>query len=196
MTSKEKVELYLEKHPQWNVALLKLRGIMLDTGLVEDYKWSLPVYTLEGNNIAGIGATKNYVGVWFFQGGSPLDKAGVLTNAQEGKTKAMRQWRFYNDKEIEKKLLVSYLKEAIKNQQEGKIIKPIRNKKLTIPAFLAEVFKNDPELKKAFDALTLGRKRDFAEYIESAKQESTRNRRLQKIIPIIMDGIGLNDKYQ
>jgi uncharacterized protein YdeI (YjbR/CyaY-like superfamily) len=169
---------------------------MLDSGLEEDFKWSQPVYTIEGKNIVSIGATKNYTGIWFFQGGLLSDPNNVLVNAQEGKTKAMRQIRFNDEKEIDQKLLKSYIKEAIKNQQEGKVIKAGKNKNLIIPAYLKEAFNQDLTLKNAFDELNLSKKRDFAEYIETAKQESTKNRRLQKIIPMIMAGIGLNDRYK
>lgn len=196
MNAKDKVEQYLNKYPEWISALEKLRKILLDTGLEEDYKWSLPVYTFQGKNIAGMGATKEYIGVWFFQGGLLADNEKVLVNAQEGKTKAMRQWRFKSEKDINKKILIEYLKESIKNHKEGKIIKATRNKELAIPAFLQEAIRSDKELQNAFEKLTLGKKRDFAEYIETAKQESTKITRLEKIIPMIKAGVGLNDKYK
>lgn len=196
MTGNEKVERYLNKHANWNTSLSKLRAIMLECGLEEDYKWSLPVYTYSGSNIAGIGATKNYTGVWFFQGGLLSDPEGVLVNAQEGKTKAMRQWRFTSEKEINKKKLIAYLKEAIQNQQAGLMIKADRRKQLNIPPYLEQALLHDVSLKSAFEQLTLSKKRDFAEYIETAKQMTTKERRLQKIIPMIRAGIGLNDKYK
>jgi uncharacterized protein YdeI (YjbR/CyaY-like superfamily) len=169
---------------------------MFDSGLDEDFKWSQPVYTFEGKNIASIGATKSYTGVWFFQGGLLSDPKNILVNAQEGKTKAMRHIRFNQEKEINQRLLKSYLKEAIKNQQEGRIIKPDRTQKMITPPHLKKAFEQDLNLQKAFDQLSISKKRDFAEYIETAKQESTKIKRLNKIIPMILTGTGLNDRYK
>ncbi|MBK8504783.1 MAG: YdeI/OmpD-associated family protein [Saprospiraceae bacterium] len=108
----------------------------------------------------------------------------------------MRQIRFNHEKEIAQKVLKMYLKEAIINQQAGRVIKADKNKELHIPRYLKEALNHDLALKSAFDQLNLSKKRDFAEYIETAKQESTKNRRLQKIIPMIHAGIGLNDRYK
>ena len=99
MNQQDKVNAYLNKNQHFLQALEKLRKIMLKAGLEETYKWSFPVYTYQGKNIAGLGAFKNHFGVWFFQGSLLEDKGGYLMNAQEGKTKAMRQWRFENENE-------------------------------------------------------------------------------------------------
>ena len=192
----EKVESYIHKHKQWQVALEKLRKIMLESGLEEDYKWSLPVYTQSGKNIVGIGATKNHVGVWFFQGSLLKDESKVLVNAQEGKTKAMRQWRFSDDTEIKPQVLKAYVKEAMENLKAGRTVKVQRNRKLVIPPALAQMLKNNESLKLAFEKLGLSKRREFAEYIESAKQEKTKIKRLQKIEPMILSGMGLNDRYK
>ena len=126
------------------------------------------------------------------------DKEQKLVNAQEGKTQAMRQWRFNSLSEIEanSSLITDYVKEAVANQKAGKEIKPKAGKPLEIPLELQEVFHKDTELKEAFEALNLTRKRDFAEYITLAKRAETKQSRLEKIIPMIRQGIGLNDKYK
>jgi uncharacterized protein YdeI (YjbR/CyaY-like superfamily) len=100
MNIKDKVDAYVTQHHLWSKGLEILRLVMLDAGLEENFKWSSPTYTLQGKNIAAIGATKNYLGIWFFQGGLLTDPRQVLVNAQEGKTKAMRQWRFKDTQEI------------------------------------------------------------------------------------------------
>jgi uncharacterized protein YdeI (YjbR/CyaY-like superfamily) len=119
----------------------------------------------------------------------------VLINAQEGTTKGMRQWRFNSIEDVNEDLIKSYLLEAIQNQKEGKEIKP-EKKPLTIPDELKEVLASDAQLSEAFDRLTLTNKRDFVEHIETAKRAETKQARLQKIIPMIRDGVGLYDKYK
>jgi uncharacterized protein YdeI (YjbR/CyaY-like superfamily) len=196
MNPADKVKDYLSAHPKWTGVLTRLRKIMLETGLEEDFKWNQPVYTHNGKNVAGIATTKNYAGVWFFQGGSLSDPLRVLVNAQEGKTRAMRHWRFYSEAEIHVENLQTYLKEAIKNQQEGKTIKANQHKNLEIPDLLQQAFDQDSSLKTAFDQLNLTNRRDFTEYIETAKMESTKLKRLEKIIPMIKAGTGLTDRYK
>lgn len=189
------VEEYLSWHPDYKDELKKLREILSKTELVETVKWGMPTYTVNNKNVVGLGAFKSYVGIWFFNGTFMSDPAGKLLNAQEGKTQGMRQWRFSTVDEIDPKLVLQYLEEAIKNQKEGKEIKP-EKKPLVIPDELKEALASDAELSEIFDQLTLTNKRDFADYIQEAKREETKQKRLDKIIPMIRDGVGLNDKYK
>ena len=190
------VDDYIASSTQWQDALNKLREIMLSTGLEETVKWGVPVYTFSGKNIVGLAAFKNYVGIWFYQGVFLKDAKKMLVNAQEGKTKALRQWRFNSIEEINEDLVKTYVFEAIENQKQGKELKPERKKDLIIPPELKDVFKQNQDLADQFDTLTLSCKREYAEYISEAKREETKVRRLEKIIPMIMEKTGLNDKYK
>ena len=116
----EKVEEYLEKKKKWSKELSLLRGVLQKTELVEDYKWGVPTYTINGKNVVGMAAFKSYVGLWFFQGVFLKDEKNVLINAQENKTKGLRQWRFNSVDEMDTDLILNYLKEAIENQNDGK----------------------------------------------------------------------------
>ncbi len=115
---------FIANFPEWENALVKLRSLLLTTELEEAIKWGAPVYTVNGKNVVGLGAFKFYVGLWFFQGGLLKDEKEKLINAQEGKTKAMRQWRFASEDEMEEQLILEYVAEAIQNQKDGKKIKP------------------------------------------------------------------------
>ena len=100
------VESFIEKHSNWNTELNTLREILQKTDLEESIKWGSPVYSFETKNVVGLGAFKSYVGIWLFQGVFLSDQKGVLENAQEGKTKALRQWRFHNVNEIDSNLVI------------------------------------------------------------------------------------------
>lgn len=176
--------------------LIVLREIIRSTELKETIKWGGPVYTFEDKNVVGIGSFKSYVGLWFFQGAFLKDEENVLINAQTDITKALRQWRFSSADEINDKLLLKYINEAIQNQKLGIELKPDRNKPVVIPDELLEVFKEDNELEKCFKNFTPGRQREFADFVSSAKLVETRRTRIQKIIPLILENIGLNDKYR
>lgn len=193
----DKITDYIVKQDKWTQELNLLRSFLLELDLKEEVKWGVPAYIYKKKNIIGMSAFKNYFGIWFHQGVFLKDDAGVLMNAQEGKTKAMRQWRFNSINELDKKLIQSYVLEAMKNSDDGKEMKPQRNKKpLEIPSLLLSTFNNNQELKGKFNALSLTKKREFTEYIVEAKREVTKQNRLQKIIPMIEAGIGLNDKYR
>ncbi|WP_108867231.1 YdeI/OmpD-associated family protein [Aquimarina aquimarini] len=196
MEKNKSVEEFIAKNLQWQEELKMLRSIMLDTELEETIKWGTPVYTINNKNVIGLGAFKSYVGIWFYQGVFLEDKKKKLINAQEGKTKGLRQWRFTNIIDIDRGLVLSYVKEAINNQKAGKEIKKEKSTEIKIPTELLNVLINNEIFKKAFEGLTLFKQKEYAAYISDAKRETTRLSRLEKIKPMILEGIGLNDKYR
>ncbi|MFD2517889.1 YdeI/OmpD-associated family protein [Salinimicrobium flavum] len=189
-------EDYISAHPKWETELRELREMILTTEVEETIKWGAPVYTVNDKNVVAIAAFKNHAALWFYQGALLKKHTALLENAQEGKTKALRQVRLEKGKEIPLKELRNYVLEAIQNQKEGKEIKPQRGKKVEIPPFLATAFENDDDLKKAFFALTPGKQREYCEHISEAKRETTKFSRLEKISPMVKEGQGLHDKYK
>lgn len=191
------VDEFIEVQTDWKAPLELLRDILSETELEETVKWGFPCYTWKNKNVVGLGSFKSYCGLWFFQGVFLQDPAAALINAQDGKTKGMRQWRFGSIDEINRDLVKSYIEEAIQNQKDGKEIKAAAPKKtVDIPAELGAALASSPDLQEAFDQFTPGKKREFAEYISTAKREATKMSRLDKIKPMIMAGVGLNDRYK
>jgi uncharacterized protein YdeI (YjbR/CyaY-like superfamily) len=190
------VDEYILNAGKGREILMILRDLLNSTALVETVKWGAPVYTINGKNVVGIGSFKSYSGLWFYQGALLKDRKKVLISSSEGHTKALRQWRFQSADEIDPQLVLDYVNEAIENQKQNREIKAERNKPLEIPDELTEAFIEDPNLKISFQAFTKGKQREFAYYVSQAKQEKTRLARLQKIIPLIRQNIGLNDKYR
>ena len=190
------VQEYIETHPTWEKELESLRAIMQNTELEECIKWGAPVYALEGKNVAGIAAFKNHCALWFFNGALLKENTLSLHNAQEGKTKALRQIRFEKGDKIEPEILQKYVLEAIQIQREGKEIKPVPSKELVVPSELKAAFREDKDLEKSFQQLTKGKQREYADYISQAKRETTKQSRLEKIKPMIKNGEGLHDKYK
>lgn len=196
MKSYKTVDEYILNAPKGREILIVLREIINTTELVETVKWGIPVYTINKKNVVGLAAFKTYTGLWFYQGSFLKDESTVLINASEGTTKAQRQWRFSSVNEIDDKLVIKYLNEAIQNQKLGKERKPDRSKPVLIPDVLTKTFSEDKELEICFKQFTPGKRREFADYVSSAKQLETRKARVQKIIPLILNNIGLNDKYR
>ncbi|WP_369793055.1 DUF1801 domain-containing protein [Flavobacterium sp. 316] len=119
-----------DKANQWNEELELLKSIINTTNLIETTKWGTSVYTHNNKNIIGIGGFKSYFGLWFFNGVFLKDEHNLLINAQEGTTKSLRQMRFQSKADINEKIILEYLTEAIKVEENGLSIKP--QKKRTI----------------------------------------------------------------
>lgn len=196
MDPSDKVTAYIKKHVFWSDKLTILRALFTSTELTEEVKWGAPSYSLNGKLVAGMAAFKNYCGIWFHQGVFLKDAEKKLVNAQEGKTKALRQWRFTEEEEIPKQLVSTYIEEAIANCKAGKEIKPQRKKEVPIPDLLMNLLNKDSNFSAAFERLTPGEKREYATYISEAKREATQESRLEKIIPLILQGKSLYDKYK
>ena len=190
------VEDFIDGFPQWKEVIVKLRSIALSTGLDEAIKWGAPAYLYQSKIVLGIGAFKSYVGLWFHQGGLLKDETQQLMNAQEGKTKALRQWRFTDVSTIDEALVRSYIFESIENFKLGKEIKPQKNKPLILPPELSKVLTSNKNVALNFKSLSKSKQREYAVYINDAKREATKLKRLEKIIPMIEQGVGLHDKYK
>ncbi|WP_297692622.1 DUF1801 domain-containing protein [uncultured Eudoraea sp.] len=196
MDIEEKIEAYYSKTQKFKEGIAQLREIVLKTELVETLKWGSPVYTINNKNVLGILAFKNHFGLWFFNGVFLSDPKGVLVNAQEGKTKSMRHWKFKSERDIDEAVVLSYIEEAIANQKKGFEIKPSPKTEIIIPKLLKDVLLENPGLNEQFNTMAPYKQRDYCGYISEAKQQKTKESRLDKIIPMISKGIGLNDKYK
>lgn len=183
------------KYDYWDDEIEIIKSILNKTELIETTKWGGIVYTINNKNVIGIGAFKNYFALWFYNGVFLKDELNVLVNANEGVTKALRQWRFTSKKEINEKHILAYINEAIANEKEGKSIKPTKKSRI-VCEFLDTELESDKELSIAFEKFTSSKQNEFLEYIETAKQEKTKLARFEKIKPMILNNIGLNDKYR
>jgi uncharacterized protein YdeI (YjbR/CyaY-like superfamily) len=174
----------------------RLLEIIRKTGLEETVKWGEKTFTYQGRNVVGCLGFKNHFVLWFYNGVFLSDPYQVLQNAQEGKTKAMRQWRFQLADEIDEVKILEYLHEAIQNEEQGKVWKPEKTLDFEIPALFQEKLDQDPQLKSSFESLSPFKQKEHLEYLVTAKREATQISRMEKIIPMILDGKGLNDKYR
>ena len=184
-----------DKVNQWAEELALLRSIIQKTELVATSKWGGEVYTINNKNVLGIGGFKNFFTIWFFNGVFLKDEAKVLVSANEGVTKGLRQWRFIAANEINEKLILSYILEAIENENAGLSIKPEKKEAMHCDCFQKELNDNK-ELNAAFLKFTPYKQNEFWEYMATAKQEKTKISRLEKIKPLILENRGLNDKFR
>lgn len=180
----------------WAAAEALMQEIILKTGLTREFKWGTNIYTYNGKNVIGWGGFKHFFSLWFYNGVFLEDKEKILVAASEGKTKALRQWRFTDVKDMEEKKILAYIRESIQTIQDGKEIKPGKAAAPRAAGLLKKAMEAVPQLKEAFNNLTPGRQREYIQYIAEAKLDATKRSRIEKIRPMIMAGKGLHDKYK
>ena len=189
-----KVDFFFNKAEKWQKELEKLRRIVLDCGLAEELKWGCPCYTFEKRNIVLIHSFKEYCAVLFFKGALLNDPNGILIQQTEN-VQAARQMRFDDVREIIElePVLKAYVFEAIEAEKAGLKVKLKKTAEFKMPEEFQVRLDDIPELKTAFYALTPGRQRGYLLYFSSAKQSKTREARIEKYMPQIINGKGLDD---
>ncbi|MGG0537706.1 YdeI/OmpD-associated family protein [Priestia aryabhattai] len=189
-----KVDEFLSEAKKWKEEYETLRKIVLDCELTEDFKWMNPCYTFEKKNIVLIHGFKEYCALLFPKGSLLQDSHGILIQQTEN-VQGARQIRFTNVQEIAEKeaILKAYIYEAIEVEKAGLKVKAKKPEELIIPEELQHKFDEIPALKDAFTTLTPGRQRAYILHFSAAKQSKTRASRVEKCIPNILNGKGLND---
>ncbi|MGV3585834.1 MAG: YdeI/OmpD-associated family protein [Adhaeribacter sp.] len=189
-----KVDIFLSKAKKWREEMFLLREIVLDCNLNEEIKWMHPCYTYQNNNIVLIHGFKDYCALLFFKGVLMNDKAGLLIQQTEN-VQDRRQMRFTSLEEIVKlkSIIKDYVKEAIKIEQAGVKVTFKKTAEFNRPEEFEKLLQSDKEIELAFNGLTPGRQRGYLLYFSSAKQPKTRESRIEKYIPKILAGKGLND---
>jgi uncharacterized protein YdeI (YjbR/CyaY-like superfamily) len=190
-----KVDWFFEKTGKWQDAFEKLRKIVLDCGLAEELKWGCPCYTFEKSNIVLIHGFKDYCAVLFFKGALLKDPEGILVQQTEN-VQAARQMRFDNLRDLVETAptLKAYIHEAIEVEKAGLKVELKKTAEFNMPEELQVRLDEIPELRTAFYALTPGRQRGYLLYFSSAKQAKTREARIEKYMPQILSGKGLDDQ--
>jgi len=189
-----KVDWFFDKATQWQKEYEKLRMIILECGLTEELKWGCPCYQFENKNIVLIHGFKEYCALLFFKGALLADPDGILIQQTEN-VQSARQIRFTSAKQIVKmeRILKAYVYEAFEVERAGLQVKLKKTKDFKIPEEFQSKLDKMPALKKAFDALTPGRQRAYIFYFSQAKQSTTRMARVEKYIPQILKGKGLDN---
>jgi uncharacterized protein YdeI (YjbR/CyaY-like superfamily) len=189
-----KVNWFFEKSTKWQEAYQELRDLALSFELTEELKWGCPCYTIGKSNVFLIHGFKDYCALLFMQGALLKDTKKILIQQTEN-VQSARQIRFSSVDEIlkNKSIIKLYIKEAIAIDKAGLKVELKKTTEYKIPEEFQSALNEMPELKVAFEALTPGRQRGYLLYFSSAKQSKTRNERVEKYIPKILEGKGLED---
>lgn len=191
-TRNPKVDAFVARAEAWRPEIEKLRTILLSLGLDEDLKWGKPCFVTEGKNVAIIQPFKAHCSLLFFKGALLKDTHGLL-RSQGANTQSAMRLEFTSQGQITKPAVSSYVKQAIAVARAGLEVDLGARRELELPVELTRVLKKDRRLAQAFDALTPGRRRAYVLHFTGAKQTQTRSARIEKCIPKILAGLGMND---
>ncbi|WP_339608310.1 YdeI/OmpD-associated family protein [uncultured Roseivirga sp.] len=189
------VDWFFEKDTKWKAEYTHLRSIALDCGLTEELKWGCPCYTFKGTNIVLIHGFKEYCAYLFHKGVLLKDTENILIQQTEN-VQSARQIRFTTLQEIATKeaTLKAYIYEAIEVEKAGLKVELKETSEFNMPEEFKRALNKNSDLKAAFEALTPGRQRGYLLHFSQPKQSKTRESRIEKSIPLIFEGKGLNDR--
>lgn len=187
------VSQFIKNSKNWQQEVSELRKVLLTTKLEENLKWNLPCYSYNDSNIVIIQPFKSYLGLMFFKGALLKDAKKILKKNGPN-SQSSKRFEFNSVQEIKEMAatIKAYIKEAMKVEESGLKVE-IKKEALSVPVELKKMFTANPKLKKAFNALTPGRQRAYIFFFSGAKQAATRQSRIEKCAPKILQGKGLND---
>ena len=190
-----KVDWFFNKDTKWQEEYAELRMLILDCGLTEELKWGCPCYTFQENNVVLIHGFKDYCALLFMHGALLKDEQGILIQQTEN-VQVARQIRFTTLQEIleSESLIKAYIKEAIEIEKSGVKFELKKTSEFKMPEEFKQLLDEMPDLKIAFEALTPGRQRGYLLFFSAPKQAKTREARIEKSVPQILAGKGLEDK--
>ena len=179
---------------RWEAEMAEMERVLASLAMKQECKWGKPTYTVDGKNIVILQGFKAYFALGFFQGALLKDPRKVLV--QLGQVRVGRVMKFTSVKEITAKAatIQAYVREAIAVEKAGLRMEPKKTSDFPVPEELAEQFRKDPRLRRAFEALTPGRQRGYLYHFAAARQSATRVARIERAIPAIFEGRGFLER--
>lgn len=188
------VDFFFNKAKSWQKEYEQLRNIVLACDLAEGLKWGVPCYTYEKANVVLIHGFKEYCALLFMKGALMKDPKGILIQQTEN-VQSARQIRFTDITQIEKlkSVIKTYIKDAIAVEKSGAKVEFKKTAEFVVAEEFQRQLDQSTHLKEAFEALTPGRQKGYLLHFSSAKQSKTREARIEKSIPKILEGLGMDD---
>ncbi|WP_417609668.1 YdeI/OmpD-associated family protein [Owenweeksia hongkongensis] len=178
--------------------LTRVREVVLETvpQVKETIKWGAPTFEYKGIMLSMV-AFKNFAAVWFHKGALFNDPKNLLEATAET-TKSMRKYNVSSIEDLDEEGLRGLVLEAIEKSESGDQVEGFnhRDKKYDSSELLNEALKSNAVARETFESLPPSHQREYVEYIESAKQDATKQRRVEKALLLLEQGSGLHDKYR
>jgi len=163
----------------------------------ETMKWSSPHFDYKGRMMCGMAAFKEHV-IFGFWKGALID--GVSPNRNNGGEAMGNFGRLTSAKDLPgKRELVALIREAMRLNDEGITVpRPKRAAKpeAAVPAALKSALSRNTKAATRFAAFSPSHRREYVEWIDDAKREETKAKRVAQAVEWIAEGKGRNWKYQ
>lgn len=194
MNPNTKVDAYIHQSDQWSKEIERVRRILDETSVEEDFKWGAPCYTAENAVIATLNRFKDYLGLGFWKGVFLSDEQHLLErHGEHSQSVRVLKLRSLEDIERLEVDIRRFIDEAIQVEKAGFKVDKSEKESIPIPSELEDAFRDNAGLQEAFESLSPGRQRAYLIFFTGAKQSQTRRSRIDKHIDRILDGLGMND---
>ena len=194
LNADQQVKTYIAGLPQFSKAICeRLREVILatDSRIKEEWKWG-PHYSYKGM-VCGFGAFQQHVKFTFFNGSAMSDNASLFNHCVDNQFS--RSVRYTSVEEIDEKQLTAYVKESMKVNEDG-FRREIKNKVVDVPGDFTGLLLSNPKAQHFFEGLSYGYKKEFVDWINTARRIETRKERMEKIVAMCAAEKKLNDKYK
>jgi len=189
------IDNYISNLPEFSQEICKILRDCIHTAnpeVMEDWKWRIPCFN-GSKLVIGIAGFKKHVSLTFFNGAQLKDKYNLFSddcNAQNN-----RIIKFSSTTEINKSELIDYCKEAFIIDKIG-MKKVTINKEVTVPELLQNALNNNLKAKENFENMAYTYRKEYAQHINEAKRETTKLKRLKKVILNLEKNIKMHEQYK
>ena len=195
-TKDPRVDAYIDKAQDFAKPILKhLRKLVHETcpEVKETLKWSMPSFEYKGI-LCGFAAFKHHAtfGFWKHSLLGLGDRVDLGAMGSFGRLQSMKE--LPSDTKIKK-----LIKEAMRLNDEGITVKrkvSREKKEIVVPAILLEALARNDKAAETFNNFPPSCKKEYAQWIEEAKTEPTRDKRLATTIEWLSEGKRRNWKYE
>jgi hypothetical protein len=196
--ARKSVDAYIAKAPEYARPICaQLRALVRKAApeLSEALKWGMPTFIGRGM-VCGFAAFKAHVRFHFFKGTQLADEDGLLTDG-EGNASG-RAMNFSAGAKLPVKALEKLVREAAKLDASGEAKSAPRATRadLPMPDDLAAAIQKVAKARAHWETLPPSCRREYIEWIISAKREETRARRLASAVEMLTAGRRYNDQYR
>ncbi len=191
-----RVDAYIEKSADFAKPILThLRKLIHKAcpDVTEEIKWSMPAFYYKGP-MCNIASFKQHCAFGFW-------KQSLMENAEFPEKNAMGSFgRIESLKDLPSdKAIIAMIKMAMKLNEDGvKAPKkaPAEKKELTVPADLEKALKADKAARATFENFSYSQRKEYIVWIEEAKTQATRDKRLATTLEWLAEGKRRNWKYE
>jgi len=187
------IDAYIAKQPEWQRTILrKLRSIIhaADPEIKETIKWGAPTFENHGN-VVWMFCVSEWIHFSFPQGALLDPSHGLFEEGKDSISKVKRTIKFIRDQHIPEDILITLIKEAVANNRAGKkisfVVAKAGGEGFDVPIEYAD-FLREHKLYEDYKNRAFYQQRGWIQWIESAKQEETRQKRARIMIRELQNG--------